>query len=317
MGVGRTTRRALEGQRGRMERTLSEPPISPRTSRGPFLPDSETLLEIREQTLIDLVLINVFILVVSGVAGYLLAGLTLKPIEVMVRKQKRFVSDAAHEMRTPLTAMKTDLEVTLRDKDLTPETSKKALRNTVEEVDKLHQLTDKLLTQSKYQNNQNLKLEALELNQIIENVKHKLSPLARKKDEKFKLDLDKVKVFGNEEELKELFTNLIENAIKYSKHSGEVAVSLRKIDQSAVVTIEDHGQGIEKDDIPYIFEPFYRTDKSRTKSDQHGYGLGLAIAKEIVERHRGKIIVESEKDAGTKITVTLPLSKFSESNSNV
>lgn len=312
-GVARNTQRALEAQRRRMEIQAELPfqfQLKPPRNDPAF--DVETLLEIRNRTFINLIVINIIVLVVSGGLGYFLAGHTLKPIEEMVKKQKRFISDAAHELKTPLTAMKTSLEVSLRDKDFTVLEAKEALESTIEEVDKLHQFTNRLLKQSKYQNGNGTTKEKVELSSLIIKTVENLKPLSKKKNIQINYDLKEVSVKGSGEELEELFTNLIENAVKYSPKSKPVNILMNTQYNTVIIKIKDEGVGISSEDLPHIFEPFYRADKSRTDSRHEGYGLGLAISKEIIERHNGKIYVESNEGLGTTFTVSFTLSNFSD-----
>ena len=274
--------------------------------RGVPMFDAETLNEVRQRTLWVLIGINSAVLVISGTLGYLLAGKTLKPIEDMVGKQKRFISNAAHEIKTPLTAMKTNLEVTLRDKDLTVADSRKAFTSTIEEVDKLSKFTNRLLQQSKYQNGLAHYTADIDLEKLLQKVVERLKPLADKKSQTFEVRDGKALVKGDRDELSELFTNLIENAVKYSE-TGQTIKILLSVEKSCVLfMVEDSGKGINKEDLSHIFEPFYRADKSRTDSGNEGYGLGLAISKEIVHRHKGHISVESVRDKGSKFIVRLP-----------
>jgi signal transduction histidine kinase len=311
VGVQRDVQRALDAQKKRMERQFFEMKILNRFPRIVAVIDTETLMEIRNRTLANLILINMLILGSAGMLGYFLAGKTLEPIEQMVKKQKRFISDAAHEIKTPLTTMKTELEVTLRDKSLTVEESKKILRSTIEEVDALHNFTNRLLQRSKHQNGSTGLMDNLQLDEVISNSAKKMQSLAKQKSIVINTDAQPTQIKGSAESLSELFTNLIENAIKYSKPNAVINVSLKKFQNDAVVEIEDFGIGISQEDLPFVFDPFYRADKSRTQSQHAGYGLGLAIAKDIAEQHNGTIGVQSTPNVGSKFTVTLPLSNFS------
>ncbi len=306
IGVERATRLALEGQRRRLEKQIMEVMIPQKGFRAEFIQDAQTLLEIKYKTLTNLVGVNILVLIASGSLGYILAGKTLTPIENTVKKQKRFISDAAHEMKTPLTAMKTELEVTLRDSNLNLEESRKALASTVEEVDKLHSFINKLLDQSRYQNGNRIKHKAVELDKLLNQIVTKLKPIADKKSETLNLTIQPLKINGDKDALEKLFTNLIENAIKYSYHNQTINLTLKRIGTEARFIVQDYGQGISEEDLPYIFEPFFRADKSRTASAQEGYGLGLAISKEIIEKHQGNITVRSKPNEGTTFTVTLP-----------
>lgn len=303
-GVSKVTQNALEGQRRRMERQI----IGMETFSGRFSRiDTETLLEIRNRTLHNLLLINISVFVISGALGIFLAEKTLKPIEDMTKKQKRFISDAAHEIKTPLTAIKTNLEVTLRNKNLDLVEARKTMNDVIEDVNNLHLFTNKLLNQSRYQNGTGFIIKEINLKVILKNISQKLLILAENKKEKINLNLQEVKILGKEVQIEELFTNIIENAIKYNKEGKDINITLKKLNEFAITTIEDFGMGISKDDIPNIFEPFYRSDESRHTSSNNGYGIGLAIAKEIAENHNGSISVTSQLQKGTKFTVKLPL----------
>jgi len=309
--IAQGTRLALEAQQRRLENQFPGYNERPRMPRNSPLLDAETLMVIQKNTRTTLILVNFLVFAISASLGYLLAGVTLNPIEDMMKKQKRFVSDAAHEIKTPLTAMKTVLEVSLRDKQLNLTESKRVIESTIEEVDKLHKFTNRLLQKSKYQNGDTSTDIRVDVGKILDNVIHSLQPLARKDDisiSYIKKSDDGNEVLGNIEELEELLRNIVENAIKYSKRGGNVETTLSSEHNVVRVEVTDRGQGIAENDIPHIFEPFYRGDKSRTDSERKGYGLGLAISKEVVERHKGKILVESTLGSGSKFTIVLPKS---------
>ncbi len=310
VGVYNNTYHVLEMQRRELERQYNRFNRQSGYPKLTLLIDPNALEEIRKQTLLNLLGINLIILFAAGSIGYFLAGKTLEPIEIMVKKQKRFISDAAHELKTPLTAMKTELEVNLRDKSLTLESSKKVLRSTIDEVDKLHGFMLKLLNQSKYQNIVSSKHTAVELNKVLDGILLKLAPMIKEKKIGVSTDLKTLQVLGQPEELEDLFTNLIENAIKYSKPEGTINITLTKEHNYALVQVQDSGIGIAKEDLPNIFEPFYRADKARSASGSEGFGLGLTIAKEIVVNHSGTISVQSEIGKGTVFIIRIPIRKL-------
>ena len=311
VGVYNNTYHVLEMQRRELERQYNRFNRQSGYPKLTLLIDPLALEEIRKQTLLNLLGINLMILFAAGSIGYFLAGKTLEPIEIMVKKQKRFISDAAHELKTPLTAMKTELEVNLRDKSLTLESSKKVLRSTIDEVDKLHGFMLKLLNQSKYQNIVSSKYTAVELNKVLDSILSKLAPMIKEKKIDVSTDLKTLQVLGQPEELEDLFTNLVENAIKYSKPGGTINITLTKEHNFALIQVQDSGIGIAKEDLPNIFEPFYRADKARSASGSEGFGLGLTIAKEIVVNHSGTITAQSELGKGTVFNVKLPINKES------
>ena len=303
------TSRALDSQQRRLELQFRDY-LGPFPASQPFprTTSPETLQEIREKTLLSLIGINLFILAAAGGIGYYLAGRTLKPIEEMVNKQKRFISDAAHELKTPLTAMKTDLEVTLRDKKLSVSDAKDSLKSTVEEVDKLNEFTNRLLDQGRYQYGTGKnKLEKMDIKDVLEENVKSLKNLADTNKQTIYTDLCSLKVIGDKVALKQLFRNLIENALKYGGKGKDIYVKSYESGSECVIEIKDEGAGISEKDLPQIFEPFYRAEKSRTKSGTSGYGLGLAISKEIVDYHNGTIEVTSKPNTGTTFLVKLPL----------
>jgi len=263
--------------------------------RGPRimrLPDQELIAnEIRDMMIEQLLLTNLWILVMSGVAGYILAGITLKPIEEAMEEQKRFISDASHELRTPLTVIKTETEVTLRDKKLDLKNAKKQLISNLEETEKLKKLTDYLLRINK---DASQPKEEIDLKEVAKNV-------IEKTKEKINLKGDSVKILANKMAIEELLTILLDNAVKYSPKDCKISVTVKP----NVLEVKDSGMGIRESDIPHIFDRFYRADMSRTKNKIEGYGLGLAIAKNIVEAHKGKIEVESEVGKGSTFRVIL------------
>jgi len=249
----------------------------------------------------QLAIINGAILFLAGTAGYFLAGKTLHPIELMVSEQKRFVADASHELRTPLTSIKTEVEVALRDKKLSLKDAKNLLKSSLAEVDKMKYFSDDLLSLSRYEaNGRDLQMEKVDI------------PQAKLKKIKINAELAEVIVIGNPQSLVELFSILINNAIKYSPRQTEIEVrvlrqkSRQGIGKKALIEVVDHGTGISQKDIPHVFDRFYRADSSRSKAKVDGYGLGLSIAKSIVDVHKGEIKLKSEVGKGSTFKVILP-----------
>jgi len=287
-------------QRTRIERGLDgNLPLPPAPIRN--APDLELLEEARLRFGVTLVLINVIILVVSGGLGYLLAGKTLKPIKLMIDEQNRFVTDASHELRTPLTALKSTMEVFLRSKTPTIKGSKDLIRSSIEEVNKLKVLSDSLLSLSQYQEyNNSVRFEQVSLKKVVREAVDKIAPLAGQRDISVNEQVKDMAVRGNKYSLVDLFVILLENAIKYSPDESKVAIVSSVSGRAINVSVKDEGSGIEEKDIPRIFDRFYRADKSRSSS---GFGLGLSIAKRIVDMHKGKIFVESRVGKGSTFTV--------------
>lgn len=273
----------------------------------PTITDPDLINEVKQRILLMLAEINLCILVISGGLGYFLAGRTLNPIAEMVDEQNRFISDASHELRTPLTALKTSMEVNLRDKNLDLSQAKKIIADNIKEVNKLQSLSDRLLELAHYQNSNSKHFKTISLKNLINETVQKLVPLAKQKQIIIKKDLVDCQIKGNPDGLGNLLTIILDNAIKYSRENTQVVVTLTKKDKSAIVSIKDNGIGIDKKDLPHIFDRFYRADSARTKTRAEGYGLGLSIAKKIVEAHNGIITVKSELKKGTTFTVKLPI----------
>ncbi len=262
--------------------------------------DSEPISEVRRRILLTLGTLDAFILVASGISGYFLAGKTLYPIEEMLETQKNFVSNASHELRTPLTSLKTEIEVELRNKSLTLPGARALLKSNLEEVNKMQKLSNYLLNLNRYQKGENnLILEKVDLKDVVLMALKNVDLLAKRKHLKIAAELQPAKVKGEEDSLLELVTILLDNAIKYSKKNGKIIVKASETSLS----IQDFGMGIAEEDLPHIFERFYRADVSRSKEKKDGYGLGLSIAQNIVEMYEAKIEVKSKVGKGTTFIV--------------
>jgi signal transduction histidine kinase len=257
---------------------------------------------------LSLIELNGIILVVSGTLGYFLAGLTLAPIQKMMEEQKRFVSDASHELRTPLTALKSTLEVGLRDKEMTVKDARKLIKDSIEESDKLTSLSDSLLELARLDGNgKKTNFEELKLSEIVTEAIKKIELKAKKKSIRITKMTNSTKIKGNKEKMTELLLILLDNAVKYSPDHTKITVKAKEFKHQAIIKIRDHGIGISTKDLSHIFERFYRSDSARSKTDEGGYGLGLAIAKKIVEEHSGKIAVKSIVGQGSEFKIIMPL----------
>lgn len=258
-----------------------------------FSIDPEIISETKSRILSSLIIINTAILVVSGLSGYFLAGKTLNPIQKMVNEQKEFISNASHELRTPLSSLKSQIEVALRSKKLSIEESRQILQSNLEDVNNMTNLSNYLLKLNRQQNGK-IEFKKVDLAEIV-------SETVGKKD--IDLSLVKTIVSGDRDSLKELVSILIDNAIKYGE--GKQSLSLRNkgisiILKNKTLKVVDHGIGISQKDLPHIFNRFYRSDRARGKD---GYGLGLSIAKQIVDNHNARIKVESKLGIGTTFKV--------------
>jgi len=272
----------------------------------------KTIKEIKSEILRLLEVINGTILVIAGGLSYLLAGLTLKPIQEMMEKQKRFVSDAAHELKTPLTAIKTSLEVNLRNKNLNLKQAQKTIEETILDINDLNTLANSLLQGSRYQHTNLNKKDEIELEKVVKKVIRKMKEQAKKKEIVINLKtVGDTLIKGNEQALKELITILLDNAIKFNKQGGKIDITIETEHKNIVLEVTNTGDGIHEKDLPFIFDRFYKSEKSRSKTERDGFGLGLSIAREIVTAHNGTIKTRSKttKKSTTTFIVKLPKNK--------
>jgi signal transduction histidine kinase len=219
---------------------------------------------------------------------------------------RRFTADASHELRTPLTALRTEVEVAL-GKPLTLDDALQVLGNVLDELVRMSRLTDQLLTLSRRDAGvEELTAGPLDLHALVAEVVDTMQPLAAAKEILFRLDGDgPVHVMGNESSLRQVFINVLDNALKYTPERGMVTVLIEKLDGAAKVAVTDTGIGIPPEHLPKVFDRFYRADKARSRSEG-GTGLGLSIAQSIVVAHRGRIELASTPGQRTTCTVTLP-----------
>lgn len=277
--------------------------------RRPLFLDPSLIVETRKRLQAILLIINLAILGGSAGAGYFLAGRTLKPIAEMVEEQSRFVTDASHELRTPLTSLKSEIEVNLRDKKLTLAEAKKLLESNLEEVNNLQVLSDHLIKLARYQKGESgLVIAKLSLVPVVNEAIKRVDNLAKNKNITIENEIKEFTIEGNRQILTEMLVIFLDNAIKYSPEKTKVILSSEKTDGYVLIHIADQGIGIAEEEIPHLFDRFYRADKSRAKFDVSGYGLGLSIAKQIIERHNGSIKVQSKLGKGTTFTVRIPSS---------
>jgi len=264
--------------------------------------------EARERVFWILVDTNAAIFIFSAIAGYFLAGKTLAPIEHALEEQKRFVADASHELKTPLTALRTSIEVALRDKELTADDARSVLTESLEDVAGLHRLSNDLLSMAHYQQSHNsVKKEPVDLKEIINTARRDIAPLAKKKSIVVSVKARAQTVMADEMSLKKVMTILLDNAVKYTQPGGNVSVVMTGDRRNVRIDVRDTGIGISKEDIPHIFDRFYRADQSRSKQSVSGFGLGLSMAKKIMDLYGGSIAVTSTPGKGSTFTVRLPL----------
>ncbi|MCL5959989.1 MAG: HAMP domain-containing histidine kinase [Chloroflexi bacterium] len=225
-------------------------------------------------------------------------------LEAAFSVQKRFAADASHELRTPLTAILGNVEVLRRAKNASRDDIEEALADIGGEAERMSRLVTDLLTLARADAGQFLELTPLALDEIVSDVYRQAKVIANGVEVSLGR-LDQAVVNGNADRLKQLLLILVGNAIKYTPDGGKVMMSLA-VEDEVRLSIADTGTGIPEEDLPYIFERFYRVSHARGREDG-GTGLGLSIAQWIVEQHDGEIEVESTPNVGTTFTVYLPL----------
>ncbi|MFZ5535816.1 MAG: sensor histidine kinase [Patescibacteria group bacterium] len=292
-------------QRYRIENRLRDTVVIPLSENfPPPLPDPELLLYVKNRILTMLALVNGSIFFLAGALGYLLAGRTLTPIADMVDEQNRFISDASHELRTPLTALKSTMEVSLRDKHLSLAEARTVIKESIADVDTLQRLSDSLLSLTRYQKPITNSFEKFSLRDTVVSAIKQMTPLAEEKHITITGPVVDHTIFGNRYSIRDLIVILLDNAIKYGKNNGTINIHTEKKDKGVMLTVSDDGIGIAKKDLPRIFDRFYRADTARTKNAKNGYGLGLSIAKKIMTAHNGTISATSKINGGSTFTVT-------------
>ncbi|SDF15747.1 sensor histidine kinase [Sporolituus thermophilus] len=285
------------------------------TERGPIAVKDVIAVSIVDSEVA--LLRNLFMIIISGLimgmiiiilAGYYLARRAMVPIQAAWEKQQQFVADASHELRTPLAVIKSNAELMLRHPDHTIEEESIRVTNIVREVRRMTKLVADLLTLARADANQaELQLELVNLNELVASVAEQFGPLAELEGHMLRVAMaEELKLTGDRERLYQLLVILLDNAVKYTPPPGHILITGAKQGGHILVTVEDSGQGIPPEDLPRVFDRFYRGDKARSR-EKGGTGLGLAIAKWIVEKHGGKIGVESTVGAGTKFSILLPV----------
>lgn len=262
------------------------------------------LSAVRKDLARQLVWLNVGVVLGGGLLSYYLARRTLRPIEAAMERQARFSADASHELRTPVTALRTRAEVALRNPSLTVAAAKAALENSIEQAVRLEHITEGLLKLS--QGGQPLpspvRLHDV-ANKAIEQLEKKSQAKRIKLDQAVPRDLV---ALADSDSLVQVLAILLDNAVKYSPKASTVTIKARKDGSRLILSVSDQGIGIDPADVAHIFERFYRADQARRQRDSHSFGLGLAIAKQLVTLNKGTITASSEPGKGSHFTVTLP-----------
>lgn len=277
----------------------------PRTFQQQIIASRETAArEAKSRIVSELFLVNVAIALLGGGLSYFLARKTLEPIEEAHKSLERFTADASHELRTPIAAMKSEIEVALLQPKLTISEAKVLLSSSLEELDRLTFLADGLLAIARHEERP-LELKSQALLPAVESATKQLKNSANVKSISIKLTVDvQLSATFDQQGLREVMIILIDNAIKYSYEKSTVYITARTQKDKVLISVKNHGVGIEPKDIPHVFERFYRADASRSQITR-GHGLGLSIAKQLIESQQGSIAISSKPAKTTVATVSL------------
>jgi two-component system, OmpR family, sensor histidine kinase CiaH len=250
-----------------------------------------------------------FALVLSFGGAWFLSGRALIPIQQAFRRQQEFVADASHELRTPLTVLRSATELLNRHRD-EPLASNGALFDDIRaEIARMERLAADLLTLARSdQGELELMVAPLDLASLTGDVMRRVAPLAQAQDVALALETDgpPATVEADPDRLQQVLLILLDNAIKHTPAGGRVAVAVHRQGAAAVLEVSDTGAGIAPEDLPRIFDRFYRADTARSHA-RGGTGLGLAIAKTLVDAHHGALTLTSTPGVGTRASVRLPL----------
>jgi len=277
---------------------------SPPSDIGAMVVEKLDELQVRNMTILSIIVV-----VVTIIAGYIVARIVLSPTRNALEFQKQFIGNIAHELRTPLSNIKTESEIALLDPSTTEEV-RFVFKSTVEELNRISDIINNLLSLSASIRPERMEFHDEDLGSVVENSMRKLRELAERKELDITARMSERKhVWGNTTALEQIVTNILKNAIMYTKKGGHIAITVEPVYPDFMeLRVRDSGIGIARKDLFRIFEPYFRTDQSRTRG-KGGTGLGLAIVSELVKVHHGRITVRSIEGRGTTVTVLLPAGK--------
>lgn len=248
-------------------------------------------------------------LLIIGIAvgfGFLVARFALKPARNALASQKLFIGNIAHELRTPLSILKTNTELRLLDENTPPE-ARAVHESNLEELDRMSDIINNLLTLNTLVRPEPLPFETIDVEKIVYRVAKSFKKLAAKKNIALQLRIAPNHfAIGNAVGIEQIIMNIVKNALYYTEH-GTILLSVHPDRYERLeINIQDTGPGIAATDLEHLFEPFYRGDRARTRRGGNGSGLGLTIVSELVKLHSGRISIRSSLGSGTRVRVTLP-----------
>lgn len=244
--------------------------------------------------------------ITTVIVGCIIGYVTLTPARHALASQKRFISDVAHEIRTPLSIIKTNSEVALLNRDLDAET-RMTLTSNVEELDRISEIINNLLSFSNWMRPERITLSPVDFGDALDAAMKRLRTLTETKKLQVLIERKSpLLVMGNSAALEQIAANVIKNSATYTPAGGRITVSAGPDRYGDVLfTVADNGMGIPRKDLPHIFDPFFRSDRSRNRQSGSS-GLGLTIVAELIKMHRGRITVGSMLGRGTTVRILLP-----------
>lgn len=259
------------------------------------------------QLLKSFLLVGLLSLVILFIISMYLTNKTIRPIKQAFDKQKQFIADASHELKTPLTIIKTNTSLILSNPDDSVKYQAKWINYINSQIDRMSKLIDEMLSLAKLDAQEsNIILLPINISKIIESMILMFDAIIYENNLNLESDIKKdVFVHGDKENLKRLFSILMDNAIKHTNKNGTLSIKLFVDRNKVKIIVKNTGQGIAKENLEKIFDRYYRADNSRDRKTG-GYGLGLAIAKSIVLKHKGKIYAQSTLNKNTSFIIELP-----------
>ncbi len=228
-------------------------------------------------------------------------------LERLDKTRNQFVSNASHELKTPLATMKIMLETMMYQPDMPTELREEFMQDMNHEIDRLTGIITDLLVLTRMDNSEEMKREDVDMSELTLETIRLLTPAAEKRKQTIREDVEEGLVLnGDRIKLNQILYNLMDNAIKYTSEGGTIHVSLKQSEDELVWRVKDNGIGIPSEDQEHIFERFYRVDKARSR-ETGGTGLGLSIVRQMVKMHHGTISVQSEPGEGTEFVVAFPV----------